>query len=38
MKILSKRNALVGWAVLLFARSYAKRRLRRAPRRLRYGR
>ena len=28
MKMLSKRNALIGWAFLFFARRYAKRRLR----------
>jgi hypothetical protein len=28
MKIVSKRNALIGWAALFFVRRYAKRRLR----------
>jgi hypothetical protein len=28
MRILSKRNALIGWVALFFVRRYAKRRLR----------
>jgi hypothetical protein len=27
MKILSKRNAVIGWAALFLARRYARRRL-----------
>jgi hypothetical protein len=28
MKILSKRNALIGWVAVFFARRYVRRRLR----------
>jgi hypothetical protein len=28
MKMMSKRNALIGWVALFFARRYARRRLR----------
>jgi hypothetical protein len=36
MKMFSKRNALIGWVVLRFARRYAKRRMARTSGRLRF--
>jgi hypothetical protein len=38
MKMFSKRNALIGWVALVFARRYAKRRVARTTGRLRLGR
>jgi hypothetical protein len=36
--MLSTRNALIGWATLIVARRYAKRRVRRTQARLHFGR
>jgi hypothetical protein len=38
MKILSKRNAVIGWTALLVARWYAKRRVHGSGTRVRFGR
>jgi hypothetical protein len=38
MKMFSKRNALIGWIVLFFARRYAKRKMARTTGRLRFNR